>query len=135
MLRNVTKNILPWNKSVLFKRYNVPQAILDVKHKQTTTNQHMADETEDPELYRPIKYSQSKASRMRIDEYRIPYIDDIPEYQPIIVVLSISTFLIYFCILREENDIDELLYVDLDTSLKRIGKEYEKKQAMKSSSK
>lgn len=30
-------------------------------------------------------------------------------YEPYIIIISISIFMIYFCILREENDIDENL--------------------------
>lgn len=32
-----------------------------------------------------------------------------PWYQPIVVVISVTTFLLYFCVLREENDMDASL--------------------------
>ena len=35
--------------------------------------------------------------------------EEIPWFQPYIVVGSVAIFLIYFCILREENDVDEHL--------------------------
>lgn len=66
---------------------------------------------------------------MRVDEYRLPHKENMPDYQPPIVLISLAVFLIYFCILREENDIDELLYVDLDTSLKRIEKQHKEQVA------
>ncbi|EFN84830.1 hypothetical protein EAI_10288 [Harpegnathos saltator] len=68
---------------------------------------------------------------MRVDEYRIPYEDKEPRYQSVLVTLSLIAFLVYFCILREENDIDDLIYVDLETSLNRCETEYNKKKAAK----
>lgn len=70
----------------------------------------------------PIKYSTSKAATMRIDEYRDPQGDKYPENQGIIISLSLAVFLIYFCILREENDIDLLLNTDLQTVLNNAEK-------------
>lgn len=93
-------------------RYNVSQIKCNVRYKQSTTSE---DDSND----QPIKYSTSKAASMRINEYRDPYGDSIPWYQPYIVSLSLAVFLIYFCILREENDIDTMLDMDLETTLKR----------------
>jgi len=80
----------------------------------------------------PIKYSTSKAAAMRIDEYRMPHGDSIPWYQPYIISLSLTVFLGYFCILREENDIDLLLETNLETSLSRGQKEFTEKESAKS---
>lgn len=56
----------------------------------------------------PIKFSTSPAAKPKII---IPFKRDarqsMPWYQPIVVVTSVAAFLIYFCILREESDIDE----------------------------
>lgn len=68
----------------------------------------------------PIKYSSSRAAAMRINEYRDPYGDTVPWYQPYSVLTSIAIFLIYFCILREENDIDLLLNNELGDSLNQF---------------
>lgn len=35
--------------------------------------------------------------------------DDMPTYQPAVVIISMIAFLTYFCILREESDIDHKL--------------------------
>lgn len=120
MLRNIIRNIVPSNKNILFKRYNIPQAILHVRYKQNITE--IGDDIEES---RPIKYSTSKAANMRINEYRIPY--EPPHYQGVIVTLSLTVFLIYFCILREENDIDEIIDIDLNTSLKRCEEKHNEK--------
>ncbi|XP_032683295.1 uncharacterized protein LOC116849834 [Odontomachus brunneus] len=126
MLRNIVRNIVPRNKSILFKRYNVPQAVLNVRHKQNMTTEI----DDDLEGTRPVVYSKSKAAHMAVDEYRIPQ-RDMPSYQPAAVMISLIVFLVYFCILREENDIDEMMYVDLGTSLKRCETEHNKKIASK----
>uniref|UniRef100_A0A182REM1 Uncharacterized protein n=1 Tax=Anopheles funestus TaxID=62324 RepID=A0A182REM1_ANOFN len=56
----------------------------------------------------PIKYFGSQASRWTAQRSREgPKGQDIPWYQPYVVNFSVAIFLIYFCILREENDIDE----------------------------
>lgn len=36
-----------------------------------------------------------------------------PWYQPYVVVASIATFLVYFCVLREENEMDQSLRKNL----------------------
>jgi hypothetical protein len=45
-------------------------------------------------------------------------------YTPFVVSTSIAVFLIYFCILREENDIDELIYRPLPQTIKGIDKKF-----------
>lgn len=89
-------------------------------------------ETEDDDdVNQPIKYSTSKAATMRIDEYRDPYGDDYPWYQSFSISLSLTVFLGYFCILREENDIDLILDTDLGESLSRAEKELTEKKNIK----
>lgn len=57
----------------------------------------------------PIKFSSSKAKIWRAEFSRkgIPNEDESAWFQPIVVTSSVAIFLVYFCILREENDIDE----------------------------
>lgn len=88
-------------------------------------------ETDSDVTDQPIKYSSSKAATMRINEYRDPYGDEDKEpwYQVYSVLISMAAFLIYFCILREENDIDAILYNDLEDTLKKIEKEKIEKKA------
>lgn len=93
----------------------------------TSRNQSTALENED-DLDKPIKYSTSKASTMRIDEYRDPHGDSVPWYQGLAIAGSFAVFLIYFCILREENDIDDMIYSDLNETLSRAKREEELKK-------
>ncbi|XP_024884965.1 uncharacterized protein LOC112463035 [Temnothorax curvispinosus] len=135
MLGNVAKNsLLLRGKSVLLKRYNAPQVAYSVRSKWDTVSskyQSTALESEDDGADRPIKYSTSKAATMRIDEYRDPIGDKYPWYQGMVISTSIAVFLVYFCILREENDIDMLLDTDLGESLSKMQKELEEKQNVK----
>lgn len=71
---------------------------------------------------------------MKVDEYRNRH-EEIPSYQGPIIALSLTIFLIYFCILREENDIDEMIYVDLNSSLKRCEEKQNEKTVKLTTSK
>ncbi|CAL1285321.1 unnamed protein product [Larinioides sclopetarius] len=60
----------------------------------------------------PIKFSTSEAGQWKAaytargkDYYSTPKV------QPLVVVTSLTAFMIYFCILREENDLDDWLRV------------------------
>lgn len=54
----------------------------------------------------PIKFSTSRAAQRM--ESAVVYREnkDFPWYQPYVVTISVAVFLIYFCVFREENDID-----------------------------
>ncbi|XP_046959611.1 uncharacterized protein LOC124529750 [Vanessa cardui] len=55
----------------------------------------------------PIKFSTSGAAKKNVQSvFRKNTPDSMPWYQPFSVVGSVAVFLIYFCILREENDMD-----------------------------
>ena len=61
----------------------------------------------------PVKYSQSKAyDYSTFETFEAPK-NDWPWYQVHIVRFSVLVFLVYFCMLREENDIDQLLTTSL----------------------
>ncbi|XP_018376305.1 PREDICTED: protein CCSMST1 [Trachymyrmex cornetzi] len=135
MLGNIVKNsLLLHGKSALLRRYNVRQISHNSRSRcdvVVSRNQSTALESED-DLDKPIKYSTSKAATMRIEEYRDPYGDSRPWYQGYVVSASLAVFLIYFCILREENDIDDLIYCDLNKTLSRVKREEEEKLKLKS---
>ncbi|XP_035788076.1 uncharacterized protein LOC118464671 isoform X1 [Anopheles albimanus] len=57
----------------------------------------------------PLKYFGSQASRWTARNSRSGPKRDIPWFQPYVVNFSVAFFLIYFCLLREENDIDQNL--------------------------
>ena len=69
-------------------------------HKTTGKSQGYKDE--------PIKFSTSNAARTSLkDKFKAPDDGDRPKHEPYCIALSLSAILIYFCILREENDLDE----------------------------
>merc|ERR1711976_768687 len=58
----------------------------------------------------PVKYSTSKAAKINgQDDYGSTSVDDVPWYQRQVVIISIGSFLVYFTMLREENDIDKAI--------------------------
>ncbi|KAG5899348.1 hypothetical protein JTB14_036837 [Gonioctena quinquepunctata] len=62
----------------------------------------------------PIKFSTSRARTYKASTTRTgQQYEQRLWYEPYVIMASISAFLIYFCILREENDID----AELSTSL------------------
>ena len=59
---------------------------------------------------KPVQYSTSKAASWKASTSRSgEEFHDSPWYQPYVISGSLSVFLVYFCILREENDMDEEL--------------------------
>lgn len=61
-------------------------------------------------LNKPYPYFGTDAEKIRATP--VPPHADAP-HKPLIVGISLAVFLIYFCILRESNDIDEQLGADL----------------------
>lgn len=62
------------------------------------------------ELERPVQYSKSKAFTWKAENTRSGgHLEDYPSYQPYIISGCLAVFLLYFCVFREENDIDEEL--------------------------
>ena len=62
----------------------------------------------------PIRYSTSKAHGWSASHsFQGPNTDKVPWYQPFSVIASVAAFLIYFCVLREENDVDQILGITL----------------------
>lgn len=58
----------------------------------------------------PITYSTSKAAAWKAEQsFRSPNYDKVPEAQRWSVLASLSAFLLYFLVLREENDFDQYL--------------------------
>uniref|UniRef100_A0A8D8F033 (northern house mosquito) hypothetical protein n=1 Tax=Culex pipiens TaxID=7175 RepID=A0A8D8F033_CULPI len=59
---------------------------------------------------KPLQYFNSPASRWRAEHTRSGQDnEDMPWYQPYVVIASMAVFMLYFCVLREENDIDRSL--------------------------
>lgn len=74
-------------------------------------------ETAEKENNEPIEFLGSKAHTFRASDERRSKPTDWPEYQGYVISVSMAVFLIYFCILREENDIDEKMSMNVSTGL------------------
>lgn len=64
----------------------------------------------------PLVYTQTDAHKKYsvAEQFReTDFYEYTPKSQRAVVIASVSAFLIYFCILREENDIDENMYKPL----------------------
>lgn len=68
---------------------------------------------DDVDLNKPIKYLESPAAQWKAQWSTKGLRDERPWFESYIVLASISVFLLYFCVLREENDIDEKLKTPL----------------------
>lgn len=75
------------------------------------------NETAEKENNEPIDFLGSKAHTFRASDERRAKATDWPEYQAYVLSISMGIFLIYFCILREENDIDEKMGMNVSTGI------------------
>ena len=68
-----------------------------------------AEDEENVDENEPVKYSTSQASKHRpLDTFLVKKKPP-PWYQPFSILFSVYGFLLYFCVLREENDWDDEL--------------------------
>lgn len=81
--------------------------INDIRKFATNIKQPSPDESEENDV--PIKYSTSKAARHKASVSRHGPFSNRLQYEPEIIAASVVVFLIYFTMIREENDIDEEL--------------------------
>ncbi|KAH8259928.1 hypothetical protein KR038_010916, partial [Drosophila bunnanda] len=68
---------------------------------------------EEPISNEPIKFFGSQAATWRAKDTRSGGSDESLWYQPYVISASLGVFLLYFCWLREESDIDQRLEGDL----------------------
>lgn len=75
--------------------------------------------TESDDVDEPVVYSRTKAYKhlAKHSRYREP---NWPASTPYVIMVSFAIFMIYFCILREESDIDQLIDMPLETRLKQL---------------
>lgn len=75
----------------------------------------------DLELNKPLKYTTSPASDWKASHSRIGSKAEFgPWYEPHLVIFSLVGFMVYFFILREENDIDLMLEKPLSDTVKGV---------------
>ncbi|OXU20521.1 hypothetical protein TSAR_015772 [Trichomalopsis sarcophagae] len=73
------------------------------------------------DLEKPIEFSSSRAAQWKAEYTRSPP-SDMVWFTPYVVSGSVAIFMLYFCVLREENDIDEMIYRPLPETLEGIEK-------------
>ncbi|XP_050298422.1 uncharacterized protein LOC126737532 [Anthonomus grandis grandis] len=78
----------------------------------------------------PIKYSTSKACMYQAKTTRTGIAEERLWYEPYVILASITTFLLYFCVFREENDIDKELSVSLYSRIDGL-EEYQLRLSLK----
>lgn len=61
------------------------------------------------ELDTPVKFTSSAAREWKAKTSRVGYESVRLWYEPYVIVVSLTIFMVYFGILREENDVDEEL--------------------------
>lgn len=90
-----------------------------VRYLKTTGCCRLKPEQNPAEEFGPIKFSGSKAQTMKARENFYSR-KDRPKYEPLVISVSLATFLVYFCILREENDLDNTLNKSLYSQIEGL---------------
>lgn len=98
-------------RAMNFKAFSISAA----SRRLSTVKESAAPQRDQRDINAPIKYVGSTAAAWTSKEGRSGTIpkSDTPWFQPYAVVGSVAVFLIYFCVLREENDVD----LELEKSL------------------
>lgn len=105
-------------KLLYYFRYVFPQICSTLRFSITSKRNETIknDEIENNiKRRKPIKFSTSKASKFFSERTS----KDAPRYQETVVMTCFAIFLIYFCILREENDIDEAMAKNIPPEILR----------------
>ncbi|KAI5631888.1 CCSMST1 family domain-containing protein [Phthorimaea operculella] len=71
----------------------------------------------------PVKFSTSQAARKTVRPVVRKVNTDMPWYQPYSVIASVTVFMLYFCVFREENDVDKEFTKTLYERIKGLEKE------------
>lgn len=72
----------------------------------------------------PIKFSTSAAAQRVVRHVpKNPPLNPMPWYQPYVVVGSVTVFLLYFCVFREESDVDQEFNKTLYERIKGLEKQ------------
>ncbi|KAI4488604.1 hypothetical protein M0802_011420 [Mischocyttarus mexicanus] len=88
-------------RSFLRRQTSLLNVYFQSNRKASSENKNVDDEDSD----KPIKYSKTQASTWLAAETRSPNMHRHPQ-ESAVLTISILVFMVYFFILREENDID-----------------------------
>lgn len=86
-----------------------------LRYSTSSKNETIKNKNDDDDIERakPIKYSTSKASKFLSGNIS----KNVPPYQDTVVVTCLAIFLVYFCVLREENDIDKAMVENISPEI------------------
>jgi len=73
---------------------------------------------------KPIPLSTSPAAEWKAKWNRVPKPSPQVWYTGYVVMGSLGVFMLYFCILREENDLDDIIYRPLPEVIDGLEKQY-----------
>ena len=94
------------------------QRLLAQRQRQlsTTTGRQQAEkEGKKHNPDEPVRFSTSNAAKWdAMDTFLLPKVRQQPKSQPFFVIASSAVFLIYFLVLREENEVDERMMRPLE---------------------
>jgi hypothetical protein len=100
---------------LVFSKNKMPLPSICTRNYSPKSNSQLDDEL----LNKPLKYTTSPANKWKAEHSRIGSKAEFgPWYEPHIVSASVILFMLYFFVLREENDIDMMLDKPLTDILK-----------------
>ncbi|KAE8750575.1 hypothetical protein FOCC_FOCC002555 [Frankliniella occidentalis] len=107
------RNFLSISERLLFQNYRSANRATNMtkamRYSKQTSNPKTEKDNED--LDQPVQFTSSKASSWSSSDPDYgKYRTNCPKYEYLVIQISLATFLIYFCILREESDWDVGLY-------------------------
>nr|CAI5850056.1 unnamed protein product [Callosobruchus analis] len=97
--------------------------------KQLSTSCYRSKKESHDDEEGPIKFSTSPARQYRAETTRRGYVESRLWYEPYVIICSLTVFMVYFCILREENDIDRELERTLYSRIEGL-EEFQLKQSL-----
>lgn len=104
-----------------FRLVGITSAHQHVPFAEASTKREAKEEEED-DFEKPLRYTTSKAAQWRARQTYSGGADDGPWFQPHVITVSLSVFLLYFCVFREESDIDNELQRTLYSRIEGLEK-------------
>lgn len=92
----------------MYRKKHLSATVTNLKTTEIQSNKESSDQNEEPANYFGSNAASWKAKQSRSGGVNIDEEDDVP-CQTYVISGCLCVFLVYFCILREENDVDEKL--------------------------
>ncbi|XP_023247148.1 uncharacterized protein LOC106644500 [Copidosoma floridanum] len=103
-------------------RISRPSYVVIKKNYAREITEELKKKEDEEDDDRPIPLSTSPASKWLAKWNREPPPPEYVWYTPYVIWTSLITFMLYFCVLREENDIDEMMYKPLPQTIEGLDK-------------